>query len=82
MYNIMNVGPPLPRFFVCVFISFFIYLFIYLFNLFIYFTIYKDGYYIEQNIGTKTWGKLEFQFEPTLIICNVIQAIYIVAFSK
>ena len=26
-------------------------------------------------------GKLEFQFDPTLITCNVIQAIYIVAFT-
>lgn len=48
--------------------------------LFIYLFICKDGYYIEQNIGTKTWVKLEIQFVPTLNICNVIQTIYIVAF--
>ena len=65
--NVIYIYPPV--FCVCS-----IYLFIYLF-------ICKDGYYIEQNIGTKTWVKLEFQFVPTLIICNVIQTIFIVAFS-
>ena len=38
------------------------------------------GHNTGQNIGTKIW-QIRFQFDPTLITCNVVQAIYIVAFT-
>ena len=41
----------------------------------------KDGHNTGQNTGTKI-GRLEFQFDPTMITCNVIQAIYIVEFTN
>ena len=45
------------------------------------FFLAKNGHNIGKYIGTKTWGKLEFQLHPTLIICNVLKTIYIVVFT-